>query len=243
MIPKIIHYCWFGKNPKPEIIKNYIKSWKKFFPEYRIIEWNEDNFDIDKTCAYVKQAYESKKYAFVSDYVRLYVLFKMGGIYFDTDIEAKDNIERYLSGKKAVFGFEDDYYVMTGFMSAVPNLECFNELIQIYNEKSFILPSGKYDTLPNPVVVTKVLKKYGLIPNGKQQTFNDKFEIYPYEYFSGYNVEYQRINITKNTCLVHHCIGTWQTPKDKIKPFLKSLLLKTIGKNNFEYFKNHFYKK
>lgn len=243
MIPKIIHYCWFGKNPKPEIINTYIKSWEKFFPEYEIIEWNEKNFPIDKACEYVKQAYESKKYAFVSDYVRLYALFQMGGIYFDTDIEAMADIKHYLEGKKAVFGFEDDYYVMTGFMSAEPRLDCFRKLIEIYDQKSFLLPSGKYDTLPNPVIVTEVLEQYGLVPNGKKQTFSSGFDIYPYDYFSAYNIAYQKLNITENTCLIHHCIGTWQNPKDRIKPFLKSLLLKTIGENNFKYLKDRFYKK
>lgn len=243
MIPKLIHYCWFGKNPKPESIQKCIESWKIHFPDYKIVEWNEKTFPIDTACTYVKQAYEAKKFAFVSDYVRLYALYEVGGLYFDTDIEAINNIDHYLKGKEALFGFEDNYYIMTGFMAAAPGLNCFKELIDLYNEKTFILSSGKYDTLPNPIIVTEVLMKYGLIPNGKRQTFANKIEVYPYDYFSGFNIDYQRLNITSNTCLIHHCMGTWQTPKEKIKPKIKSLLLKIIGEKNFYYLKENFYKK
>ncbi|MEY8255895.1 glycosyltransferase family 32 protein [Clostridium perfringens] len=243
MIPKIIHYCWFGGKDKPEIVNEYINTWKKVFPDYEIREWNEENFHIEKSCKYVQEAYKAGKYAFVSDYVRLYALYEVGGLYFDTDIEAVENIDRYLKNKDAVFGFEDDHYVMTGFIAAKSHLDCFKKLIDIYNEKSFILSSGKYDTLPNTVIVTNILEDFGLIPNGKKQTFSDNFDIFPYEYFSAYNIAYQKLNITKDTKLIHHCMGTWQSPKDRIKPKIKSILLKIIGDKNFEILKERFYKK
>ena len=104
MIPKIIHYCWFGGKPKPELAEKCIESWKKFCPDYEIVEWNEGNFNINSNL-YVKQAYEAKKYAFVTDYVRLYALYTQGGIYMDTDVMVLKPLDEYLN-HEAFSGFE-----------------------------------------------------------------------------------------------------------------------------------------
>lgn len=106
MIPKIIHYCWFGGGPKPKSVEKYIRSWKKYCSDYEIIEWNEDNFDISSSPLYVKQAYAAKKWAFVSDYARLKVVFECGGIYFDTDVQVIKNIDTLLQ-YDTFFGFEN----------------------------------------------------------------------------------------------------------------------------------------
>lgn len=105
-IPKVIHYCWFGHDPKPKLAEKCIKSWKKKCPDYKIIEWNEENFDISACPLYVRQAYEAKKWAFVTDYVRLKVVYEHGGIYLDTDVELKKNLD-FLLNHKAYFGFEE----------------------------------------------------------------------------------------------------------------------------------------
>lgn len=242
MIPKKIHYCWFGRGDKPEDIKKYIATWKAFFPDYEIIEWNEDNFDID-ICKYTRQAYEAQKYAFVSDYARLYILYHVGGIYFDTDIEVCRNFESILENRKMILGFEDEHYVMTAFIAAEPQMQCFEKLLYQYNCKKFILDDGKYDTLPNPVIVTETMKKFGLVPDGKRQMFADKCEIYPREYFSAFNITMNWVEKTDNTCLVHHCMGTWQTPRDKIKPFIKRILVSAFGEKIFEKIKSKVLKK
>lgn len=114
MIPKVIHYCWFGGNPLTENIKQYIRTWKKFFPDYEIRQWNEKNFDLN-SCQFVREAYQARKWAFVSDYVRLYVVYKYGGIYFDTDIEVRRDISDYLKKAKMLLGFESQTSVMTAF--------------------------------------------------------------------------------------------------------------------------------
>ena len=107
MIPKIIHYCWFGRNPKPKLAEKCIKSWKKYCPEYEIIEWNEDNYDLSSAPLYVRQAYEAKRWAFVTDYIRLQVIYENGGIYLDTDVELRKSLDPLLV-HQAYFGFEDE---------------------------------------------------------------------------------------------------------------------------------------
>ena len=240
MIPKKIHYFWFGNNEKPVIIQNYIESWKTYMPEYEIIEWNETNFNIN--CSqYTRQAYTAKKYAFVSDYARIYVLFHFGGIYFDTDIEVCRPFDELLENKRMVLGFEDNYYVMTAFMAAEPGMNCFKDLLSEYNKKSFIKQNGKYDTLPNPVIVTAVMKTIGLEPTGKFQRFYDACEIYPYDYFSAFHIAKQQLSISENTLSIHHCMGTWQSWHDKIKPWIKSRLVAILGEKVFNSIKNKFY--
>ena len=110
MIPKIIHYCWFGGNDKLESVMKCIESWKKYLPDYEIMEWNESNFNIKKANQYVREAYDNKKWAFVTDYVRLIALYENGGIYFDTDVEVFKSFDSLLS-EKAFFGFESTIYV------------------------------------------------------------------------------------------------------------------------------------
>lgn len=237
MIPKTINYFWFGRKEKPDCVNKCIEIWINKLPDYKIIEWNEDNFDVD-CCQYVSQAYKSGKFAFVSDYARIYVLYNYGGVYFDTDIEVVDAFGELLENNKMVLGFEDNHYVLTAFMAAEPGLDCFKDLLDEYNRKKFITEDGRMDTLPNPVIVTKYMEKYGLNPNGKRQTFGDKFEIYPVEVFSAYNIAFQRIERTKSTKLIHHCMGSWQTQRDKIKPFIKSVLVRAIGLERFEKIKN-----
>lgn len=233
MIPKKIHYFWFGNKQKPDQILEYIKSWKKIFPDYDIIEWNEDNFDVN-CCKYTQEAYAAGKYAFVSDYARLYVLYNYGGIYFDTDIEVCRSFDMLLSNHKMVLGFEDKHYVLTAFMASEPGMKCIYELIQKYNSKSFVKDNGKYDTLPNPVIVTDILEKNGLVANGKRQMFQPECEIFPYDFFSAFNIAKQKLIVTENTVCIHHCMGSWQTRREKIKPFVKSVIVNFIGEEKFD---------
>ena len=233
MIPKKIHYFWFGNKQKPDQILEYIKSWKKNFPDYDIIEWNEDNFDVN-CCKYTQEAYAAGKYAFVSDYARLYVLYNYGGIYFDTDIEVCRSFDMLLSNHKMVLGFEDKHYVLTAFMASEPGMKCIYELIQKYNSKSFVKDNGKYDTLPNPVIVTDILEKNGLVANGKRQMFQPECEIFPYDFFSAFNIAKQKLIVTENTVCIHHCMWSWQTRREKIKPFVKSVIVNFIGEEKFD---------
>ena len=141
-IPKVIHYCWFGKNPLPELAVKCINSWKKYCPDYEIIEWNENNFDLNSV-TYVKEAYEAKKWAFITDYVRLFVLYEYGGVYMDTDVELLKPIDSFLT-LDAFSGFESSNAVPTGIISSRKNFKFIKELLDYYNDKHFKNDDGTY---------------------------------------------------------------------------------------------------
>lgn len=233
MIPKIIHYCWFGGSPKSKKMLHYIETWKRYFPDYNIFEWNETNFDIN-SCEFVKQAYIAKKYAFVSDYVRLYALYTMGGIYFDTDIEVLKDFRSYFQDKKTVLGFEDSQHAMTAFIATEAGELWIENLIKHYQAMNFVDELGNYNTTPNPIFITKELVKYGLVANGEYQTFGRGFVIYPFDYFSAYDLVLKKIVITNNTVCIHHCGGSWLTVGEKIKMKLKSFIIQCFGEKCFE---------
>lgn len=214
MIPKSIHYCWFGGNPKPKLAEKCISSWKRYCNEFEIIEWNEDNFDIESAPLYVKQAYESKKWAFVTDYVRLYALVNYGGIYMDTDVEVikpLDDILKY----EAVSGFESETEVPTGLMGCIKNQPFFLELLREYDDISFIKEDGTLDVTSNVTRITNACLKYGLKQNNTFQTVHG-FTLFPKEYFCPKDYGTGKIKKTKNTFTIHHFSGSWISKSDKL---------------------------
>lgn len=243
MIPKIIHYCWFGRNEKPEDVKKCIESWSKYLPDYEIIEWNEDNFDLNKTIMYVNQAYQSKKWAFVSDYVRIKVMYEYGGIYFDTDVEVFRNFDDLLSNH-SFLGFESKDYIATSVMGAEPKNHLIGEFIDIYSDKKFIKPDGSYDfENTNVVYMTNILLKHGAKMNGKEQMVDD-IKIYPQKYFSSNNF----INIfgkyKKDIYAYHHCAASWykesfsKSKMDLLRHYLIGLARNSIGTNTLRWLKS-----
>ena len=169
-IPKLIHYCWFGKGNKPEDVVYCIESWKKYCPDYEIIEWNENNFDINGY-AYAKEAYDAGKWAFVSDVVRLHVLFFFGGVYMDVDVELMKPLDDFLE-YEAVSGFERIDRIPTGLMGCRKGYRLFYELLQEYEGARFIKPNGEYDLTTNVDRITNYCLKYGL----KQKRYNFRNE-------------------------------------------------------------------
>lgn len=141
MIPKVIHYCWFGRGKMPELANKCIESWKKYCPEYEIIEWNEDNFDVN-CCPYVKEAYESRRFAFVTDYVRLYAMYTQGGIYMDTDVEVVRNLDEFL-GHQGFSGFESETQIPTGIMAGEKGFPLFKDLLAYYDGRHFLTKREK----------------------------------------------------------------------------------------------------
>lgn len=213
-IPKIIHYCWFGRGEMPQVCKDYIESWKKYCPDYIIKEWNEDNFDINCN-KYVKQAYESRKFAFVTDYVRLYAMYNEGGIYMDTDVEVLKPLDRFLD-HKAFSSFENNDSIPTGLMASEKGGEWVKNLLDEYDDLSFIKEDGSFDLTTNVVRITNLtVEKYGLV---KKSSFQDLgvVTLYPHDYFCPKDWETGNIYLTENSHTIHHFAGSWHGEKEKI---------------------------
>lgn len=204
MIPKIIHYCWFGRGEKPKLAKKCIASWKKYMPDYEIIEWNEDNFDVNYN-AYTKMCYEQKKYAFLTDYIRLLVVEERGGIYFDTDVEVLESFNP-LTQHEAFFGFENDSTVATGLgFGSVSHHPILQQMIEEYDG----LLDGEHGVIGCPILNTQALQKFGLQKNGKEQTLPGDAVIYPTDFFNPRNSLTGELAISGNTYSIHWYSASW----------------------------------
>lgn len=231
MIPKIIHYCWFGKKEKSKAIQKYINTWKSVLSDYKIMEWNEDNFPI-ANYVYAKQAYEYKKYAFVSDIARLYALYNYGGIYLDTDIEVLRPIDNLLN-YNLVASWESNSLLMTGFMAASKGNEIIYEFLNMYSTITYIDENGELDQTANTVRFTSLLKCRGLQINRKSQILDGDICIKGTEEIGAFDADSMSFQISDRTLLVHHCNASWFTTKDRFKHRLKIGLSKLIGKDRY----------
>lgn len=224
MIPKKIHYCWFGYGEKTKLVQKCIASWKKYCPDYEIIEWNETNFDIEKN-AYTKMCYKEKKYAFLTDYIRLFVVAKYGGIYLDTDVEVIRSLDDLLENP-AFFGFETQEYVNTGIgFGAEASNRIIRDMLREYDE----LLDGQHGIIGCPVLNTKALVKKGLIQNGKKQDIDGAI-IYPGDYFNPYDDPTGRLNKTSNTYSIHWYGKSWLDKKTVIRSKLLQPVHRIFGK-------------
>lgn len=205
-IPKIIHYCWFGKGNIPTLTQKCMESWKKYCPDYEIIEWNESNFDITSNL-FVKQAYDSKKYAFVSDYVRAYVLFNFGGIYLDTDVELLKPLDEFLN-HDGFTCFENPSFIQTALIGAKKNFHLINELLDYYKGRSFII-NGSFDLTTNVNILSQICDAYGFVRDGQYQSV-DGFIVYPQEYFCPLCFNSSEKTFTNNTHAIHYFNGSWR---------------------------------
>lgn len=212
-IPRVIHYCWFGGNPLPELAVRCIESWKKYCPEYEIKEWNESNFNLD-ACAYVREAYQAKKWAFVSDYARFEILYRYGGLYFDTDVELIGSIDDILH-KGAFLGVERDcggnlqLPVNPGLgMAAAPGLSFYADILEMYNSLHFLNEDGTYNQTTVVKYTTELLSERGLMNTEAVQTVAG-INIYPWDYFCPMRYGTGELTITENTRSIHHYSASW----------------------------------
>ena len=263
-IPKIIHYCWFGKSPLPELAQKCISSWKRYFPDYEIKEWNEDNFDVNMI-KYTKQAYEKKKYAFVSDYARFWILYNYGGIYFDTDVEVLKDFTPILK-KGSFMGCERDSMISVNpglgisvapglGIAAEPGLEIYNSILEHYKKADFLFSNGEINTETVVMKTTRILKDYGLKEEIGIQNVGD-ITVYPKIYFCPDDTARQTGIYDENTYSAHHYMASWMDKrhiKRSKNPFWKAfsslsvmiskIFKKVLGDKKWENFRNKYLKK
>ena len=207
MIPKIIHYCWVGGNPLPKSAKKCIKSWKKYCPDYKIIEWNESNYDFTKN-QYMKEAFEAKKWGFVPDYARLDIIYEYGGVYLDVDVEIIKPLDSLLN-YSGFAGFESNRFIALGLgFGAEPKNEIIKKLKDDYEQLHFLNDDGTYSYVASPHINTKTLEENGVKINGELQ-FIENFAFLPKEYLCPKNFVTGEMTKTKNTLSIHHYDGSW----------------------------------
>ena len=254
MIPKIIHYCWFGRGEMPKLMKKCIKSWKKFCPDWEVVLWNEDSFDV-KSTLWTKQAYEAKKYAFVSDYVRLKALYEMGGVYLDTDVELVQNLDVFTKLDGYV-GFACNLGLSTGLIGAAKAHPFIQRWFEHYHGKQFHTDQGD-DMLPNTEYSTQLLLEKGLQLNDQKQTVF-QMTVYPQTYFCPLFVDSFRNLKSKHTYAIHYFSATWRKESerkafqrakwrqtwiwkvaDTMRYFPKRIARKMLGDDNIERIKKN----
>lgn len=234
MIPKTIHYCWFGGKPLPPLAEKCIESWKKYLPHHEIVRWDESNYDVRKI-PYTLEAYQKQKYAFVSDYARFDILFRHGGVYFDTDVELLRDLSPIIE-KGSFMGREPRYpgaaasFLQLGpiapglGIAAIKGLDIYREILDDYSQRHFIRNDGSVDFTTIVAIVTDIMIKHGFDNTMDQVQHVAGLAIYPADYFCPKDYRTKKINITKNTYCIHHYDGSWFTPFQKVKAKLKPIL-------------------
>lgn len=230
-IPKIIHYCWFGGKPLPELAKKCIKSWEKYLPDYEIRRWDESNFDVNQI-KYIKEAYEAKKYAFVSDYARFKILYDFGGLYFDTDVEVIKPMDHILQ-EGSFMGMESNLnngsetsnvVVAPGLgLGVIPGHDLYKEILDFYGIQSFKNEDGTLNTTTVVYHTTNILKKHGL-KNIQEIQKVAGITIYTPEYFCPLDYWTKTMNITDKTVSIHWYDASWVSPYQKIVKLLTTTL-------------------
>ena len=227
MIEKVIHYCWFGGQPLPKKVKNCIHSWEKMCPDYKIIEWNEKNYNIKKN-KYMYDAYLAKKWAFVSDYARIDIIYNYGGIYLDTDVELVRSLDNFLDFSmfcgwekrdkmldKNNIEYENSINFGLGY-GAIRGHPALKDLLDLYDNINFYLKNGEMNLIACPHYQTQILKKYGLDDSKRSlQVLMNDIHVFPEDYFSPKSQTTGRIILTENTVSIHHFSLTWVKPSDR----------------------------
>ena len=214
MIPKTIHYVWLGGAPLPDLAQRCVASWKKYCPDYEIIRWDETNFDGNNS-RYYQEALAAKKWAFASDYVRLSVLAQHGGIYMDTDVELLKPLDQFLENE-AFSGFEAPDRIPTGIMACRPGFPLFQQLLDDYEDRTFLKPDGSCDLTTNVTYITDACLDRGLVLDGQKQTI-DGFTLYPTDWFCPKDWLTKQVNLTENSAAIHHFDGSWAGPSTRLK--------------------------
>lgn len=226
-IPKVIHYCWFGGKEKPQLIKECMKSWKEKLPDYKIVEWNEKNFNIEEF-DFSQKAYKAKKWAFVADYCRTWVLYNYGGIYLDTDMEALKSLDEFIENE-AFAGIERDEIINAAILGAKAKNEFIKKVLDYYNNINFMDYAEDLERIAIPNIITKLAANEGYEGNKKIENINKLITIYSKEYFYPKNHSWEKAHITKNTYTIHHYEGSWRNKTKIYKSKFKQVLINIFG--------------
>ena len=226
MIPKTIHYCWFGRGEKPKLVQKCVATWRRILPEYDIVEWNEDNFDVNCN-TFVSQAYDKRNFAFVSDYARAKALYENGGIYLDTDVEVLKSFDAFLSHKMFA-GFEEKSYVGTCVMGAEKGAPLLKTYMEHYENTPYILPDGSFYKDTNVVLLTRLLEENGLVRDDSLQEVCGMM-VYPRAWFSPYDYINGISYITDDSHAIHHFAQLWLPKRTRLKSDIKRVAIKLIG--------------
>lgn len=235
MIPKTIHYCWFGGKPLPGSAKKYIASWRKYLPDYEVKEWNEGNFDVNRI-PYTREAYARGKYAFVSDYARFYILYHHGGLYFDTDVEVIRSMDDIVE-RGAFVGMEELHGVNPGLgIGTEAGHGFYKELLAYYEQLPFVDGQGRQ--LPGTVVshTTRLLQRHGLVLNGEMQQVAGIW-IYPNDYFNPLDDATGRLRMTENTRSIHWYAKTWVDNYGPVRNWATRWLHRLFGVDSLQWLK------
>lgn len=228
-IPKTIHYIWFGRGKKSELINKCISNNRQVLSDWNFIEWNEDNYDVN-SCTYMQEAYDAQKYAFASDYARLDILYRYGGVYLDTDVELLKSFPDEFFKNTGFTGVESNNKINPGLVFAcMPGNEIVKEILDEYKKDKFILNNGKYNLKTVVDRVTEVFEKRGFKLTGEKQIFDD-FVIYPCEVFCAYDFVTNEFEITDKTVSIHHYTATWTSKRSKLKKKVQHVIRKLFGK-------------
>lgn len=229
-IPKVIHYCWFGGNPLPSMAKKCIASWRKYLPDYEIKQWDESNFDVN-SIPYTRQAYKAKKYAFVSDYARLWILYKFGGIYFDTDVEVIRPITDIIAAGPFM-GCENksrpnqspvNLHINPGLgLAAVQGMPIFDKLLSLYNNLQFINSDNSLNLKTIVEYTSELFAKEGLINTPDIQII-ENVRIYPWDYFCPMTPTLI-LTLTENSVTIHHYSASWEGKNVRLRKKIKRML-------------------
>ena len=224
---KILHYCWFGNAIIPSKYLKYIEGWKKECNDYQIVLWNEENFPIDQY-NYAREAYEMKKYAFVSDVARIYALYEYGGVYFDTDVEIIKNIDELLNLNKIVLGWESKKNEVpilgTGFMIFPPKSYLCKKILDYYKKTNFINKDGTINEKPNTYLIKEMLFELYNDIECNEIFENKDIVIYPFDYFTAFDFYLNKSEITNNTYVIHHFSSSWIGKRRKAKKLFMILI-------------------
>ena len=229
MIPKVIHYCWFGGGPLPNLAQQCIASWKKHCPDYEIVEWNEQNYPLDQTPDYVEEAIEAKRWAFATDYIRLDVVYRYGGIYLDTDVELLKGLDELLQ-HTAFFGRDRSGEISTGLgFGAEPGQECVRLLRDDYLGVHFRTGPMSYDLRPCPQRNKRIFDAYGFPADATEMEERAGITVYPKEYFSPMDAQTQQLHLTENTCSIHHFAASWKTEREMRSHKRRQKMVRFLG--------------